>query len=302
LKRSNLIATFFVLMAPLVLGCGGGGDGQPAEASASQTGQPVMVDPVSDTLDTPAEPSETPPETQSDEIKSQEELEAALKAKNPRFAGPVGVGYDEQGVFCVEINDPGVEDISPLARLPLKGMPRVNIFLEQTGVKDISVLEGLPLWSLYLTNTPVSDLSPLRGLKTKMKELNAIGSKVTDLSPLEGLDVEMIWLSECPISDISPLQNVRVVSLTLADTKVSDLSSLKGHPTLERLHIARTAVTDLSPLQWMDLTRLVFTPNRIKTGIEHARAMTSLTEIGIDFDQRLPPAQFWPQYDAGQFK
>ncbi len=297
-------------MAPVVLGCGGEADREPskepAETPVTQTQKPVTTDPAPVTPDTPAEPSETPSgapaKTPSDEIKSQEELEAALKAKNPRFSGPVGVGYDREGVFYVEINDPGVEDISPLARLPLKQMPRVNIYLEQTAVKDISVLEGLPLWKLYLTNTPVSDLSALKGLRTKMKEFNAIGSKVTDLSPLEGLDVEMIWLSECPISDIGPLQNVRVVSVTLADTKVSDLGPLKAHTTLKRLHIARTEVTDLSPLQWMNLTRLIFTPNRIKTGIEHARDMPGLTEIGIDFNQRLPPAQFWPKYDAGEFK
>ena len=317
MKRSYLISTFFVLMVPVVLGCGGESAEEPAETPAAETQQPAVTDPAAVAPDTTAEPSETP-SAETSSIRTEEELKAALKAKNPGFAGDAAAGVDDRGIFAVEIHDPGVEDISPLAGLPLqgvdlsrshvsdlsplKGAPLTMLYLEETGVKDISPLEGMPLVSLYLTNTQVSDLSPLKGLQTKMKELNLIGTEVSDLSPLEGLDIEMIWLSECPISDISPLQNVRTVSLTLADTEVSDLSPLKGHPTLQRLHIARTAVTDLSPLQWMNLTRLVFTPNRIKTGIEYARAMPSITEIGTDFDTRLPPAQFWPQYDAGQFK
>ena len=312
MKRPYLISTFFVLTAPLLLGCGGADDGEPAPKPA-ETQQPATTDPAPVTPDIPAEPS-----AEASPITTEEQLKAALKARNPGFLGEAVVHVDERGIFAVEIHDPAVEDISPLAGLPLqyvdfsrshvsdlsplKGAKLTALYLEETGVKDISMLRGMPLVSLYLTNTRVSDISALKGLRTKMKELNLIGTDVTDLSPLEGMDIEMIWLSECPISDLGPLQNVRVVSLTVADTKVSDLTPLKGHPTLQRLHIARTAVTDLSPLQWMNLTRLIFTPNRIKTGIEHAREMPGLREIGIDFEQRLPPPQFWPRYDAGRFK
>ena len=53
----------------------------------------------------------------------------------------------------------------------------------------------------------------------------------------------------------------------------------------------------------LHLTRLVFTPGKIETGIEHARNMASLREIGTTFEgTRLPPPPvFWQQYDAGEF-
>jgi Leucine-rich repeat (LRR) protein len=124
---------------------------------------------------------------------------------------------------------------------------------------------------------------------------------VTDLSPLEGMPLQMLWLNGTPVRDITPLRGLPLVSLTLADTKVADISPLKGHP-MQRLHIAGTEVTDLSPLQWMQLTRLVFTPSRIKTGLEYARNMKSLEEIGVDFNERMRPAEFWRQYDAGKIK
>ena len=115
----------------------------------------------------------------------------------------------------------------------------------------------------------------------------------------------MLWLNRCPVSDISPLQAVPLVSLTLAETKVSDLSPLKGHP-LQRLRIARSEVRDLTVLEWLRLRRLVFTPNRISKGIEHARNMKSLAEIGTRFGEGVNdlqrPAQFWAMYDAGKFK
>ena len=108
-----------------------------------------------------------------------------------------------------------------------------------------------------------------------------------------------------PARAVGTLRDVpSLVSLTVARTKVSDLSPLKGHPSLERLHIAEAEVTDLSPLEWMRLTRLIFTPGRIKKGIESARGMESIYEIDVEFPSRrgrpMSPAEFWRRYDAGE--
>jgi hypothetical protein len=51
---------------------------------------------------------------------------------------------------------------------------------------------------------------------------------------------------------------------------------------LQRLHIAETPVTDLSPLKGMRLTRLVFTPANITAGIDVAKSLP-LQEIGTRF-------------------
>ena len=303
--RKLLSRAWPIVMASVLLGC---------EAQTPQK-PPVEAAPPETSAVEPDAAEATPAATAA--TVTEADLKAALKEKNPNFEGELEVGADQSGIFAVKINDGAIEDISPLAGLPLRGLdlarchitdisalrgaPLMEVYLEDTGVKDIGPLAGAPLVKLYLSNTQVEDLGPLKNCRD-LQELNLVGTKVSDLSPLQGLGIEMLWLTGCPVSDIGPLQTVRLVSVTLADTKVSDLGPLKGHPTLQRLHIAGTEVTDLSVLEWLKLTRLIFTPNRIKTGIEFARGMGSLTEIGADFEGRMPPAQFWPMYDAGEFK
>ncbi|MFC1800187.1 hypothetical protein ACFL2Z_04680, partial [Candidatus Eisenbacteria bacterium] len=63
-----------------------------------------------------------------------------------------------------------------------------------------------------------------------------------------------------------------------------------------------TPVTDLTPLNGLNLTRLIFTPARITRGIDIARDMASIQEIGPTFENRVPPAAFWAMYDQGMFK
>ena len=96
-----------------------------------------------------------------------------------------------------------------------------------------------------------------------------------------------------------------LVSLTLEDTKVSDLSPLARHP-MERLHIAGTEVTDLTPLGTMRLKRLIFTPGKIKQGLDVVRQMDTLEELGTTFrdtfDNRMPPQTFWELFDKGELK
>ena len=71
--------------------------------------------------------------------------------------------------------------------------------------------------------------------------------------------------------------------------------------SLQRLNIAGTAVTDLTPLAGLPLTRLILTPSRITTGLEVVRRMQTLTELDVTFREpsRLSPADFWRRYDAG---
>jgi len=75
---------------------------------------------------------------------------------------------------------------------------------------------------------------------------------------------------------------------------------------LQRLHVGETKVTDLTPLRGLSLTRLVFTPSRIEKGIEEARRLRGLNEIGTQFDDKgrdlMPPSGFWARYDEGAFK
>jgi hypothetical protein len=134
-----------------------------------------------------------------------------------------------------------------------------------------------------------------------LEQVNLVGTRVRNVDPLSESPIKMLWLSHCPVEDISPLKKTPLVSLTLEDTGVTDISCFAGH-SIERLHVGGCAVEDLTPLKSMRLTRLIFAPGRVKKGMDVARAMPTINEIGTSFDERLRPAEFWQLYDAGKIK
>ena len=69
-----------------------------------------------------------------------------------------------------------------------------------------------------------------------------------------------------------------------------------------RIEIYGTGVTDLRPLQGMELGEFRFTPKSITQGLNLLRDMPSLKTIGIDSNQAWPAAEFWKRYDKGEFK
>lgn len=252
-----------------------------------------------------------------------EELEARLKEKNRFLAAPVNAEVVNGKIVGLEVHDENLRDISPLAGLPLRfldlagcpvedlyplrGMSLEVLYLERTRVEDLRPLQGMPLVELRLNETPVEDIRPLAGMP--LRRLYLARTRVRDLSPLAGsVTLDSLWLNDTPVEDIRPLASCpNLVSLTLAGTQVRDLSPLKGL-RLERLHIARTPVEDLTPLGWLRLTRLVFSPGRIKAGLEVVRNMPSLREIGTAFGEEdrglesnlMPPQLFWQEFDAGR--
>lgn len=185
----------------------------------------------------------------------------------------------------------------PLADLKqLKGLDLVELYVEDTDIRDITPLCGMELKQLYLSDTYVTDLTPLEGMP--LEQLNLLGTDVADITPLKGMPLVFLWLNQTPVSDISPLSACPdLMSLTLHGTRVSDLSPLAGG-NLKRLHIGETPVTDLTPLKGMELARLIFTPENIRVGLEIAREMESLQEVGTTFENRMPAGVFWHLYDT----
>ena len=291
-------------------------DLRPDEAAA---GTDVVDDDREDAAAS-TEPESPNKEEASDDpksIRSPEQLAAALKEKNPQFSGQVQMQPISPELFAVAIQDGNLRDISPLARQrigaldlskcditdlsPLEGLPIVQLYLEENErLSDISALRGMPLQELYLSNTRVENIGPLRG--APLTKFNAVGTRIKDLSPLESCPIEMLWLTDCPVKDISPLKKVPLVSLTLENTEVDDISPLAGHPVIQRLHIGRAEVTDLTPVGQMKLTRLIFTPSKIKKGIDVVRNSPTLQELGTNFDNRMPPSIFWSMYDEGKLE
>ena len=82
--------------------------------------------------------------------------------------------------------------------------------------------------------------------------------------------------------------------------KVANLEPLCGMP-LTFLNIRETAVRDLSPLADVPLVELHFEAKKIDRGFEVLRDMKSLKKIAPN-GPTLSPAEFWRQYDAGEFK
>jgi len=71
---------------------------------------------------------------------------------------------------------------------------------------------------------------------------------------------------------------------------------------LKRLGLHGTGVTDLTPLQGMELEQIYLTPKNITQGLNILRDMKSLKTIGIEYNQAWPAAEFWERYDKGEFK
>jgi hypothetical protein len=245
-------------------------------------------------------------------IQNPELVEKRLRATNPDYRGGAHLTVDPELGLVGEIAVRTVRDLSGLRGIPfgaldlrgllvtdlepLRGMPLKALGLESTRVRSLEPLRGMALEKLYLNDTAVSDLSPLAGMP--LRELMLVRTRVEDLAPLRDAPLEFLWVNETQVRELSSIAACPLVSLTLEGSRVSDLSPLSGHETLERLHIGNTPVTDLTTLAGLQLVRLIFTPERIMSGLDVARQMASLQEIGTTLDGRMPPAQFWQECDA----
>ncbi len=302
--------------AAVVFLCSCGGEAPTETPAPEPAAEPDKPEPVA------AEPEKTPAPDPTPSFWTNVKIHDEIRKTNPDYTGNGQFGIDPQGQpRQIVLADCGIKDISflkgmPLLQIvdlqknpisdlkPLSGLKGLqNLYLENTAVKDFSALEGMKLDELYLTGTPVTDLSPLQ--KMAVNKLNLVSTPVTDLKPLAGVAIGSLWLTDAPVSDISGLEKVSgLVSVTLHRTKVEDLSPLVGgtYPQGLRLHIGETPVKDLAPLGKVPLTRLVFTPGNIKSGLDEVRKIPMLREIGTQFDDGgndlLPPTAFWPKFDA----
>lgn len=229
-----------------------------------------------------------------------------------------------QGIPLTSLNLTGlqVSDLTPLEGIPLK-----QLVIRGTNVKDLSPLRGMQLTELILGAygqegcAPVTDFTPLKGMPLTNLDINF--GKISDLSPLKGLPLNRLILSKTPVNDLAPLTGMPLTSLHLTLTQVADLSPLKGMPLTEivfnntkvsdltplrdmpltSIEMNDTPVNDLTPLKDMKLTLFVFTPKNITKGLEVIRNMTSIQQIATGgYQKRMPPAEFWKKYDAGEFK
>ncbi len=201
-------------------------------------------------------------------------VHAIIKEKNLAYKDEAQCVVEDGLLVALDLSAADLADFSFLRSMTTLGV----LDLRGTSIRVLSVLEGLPLTVLGCEETGISDLGPLKGMKLEKLYLN--NTKVDDLTPLYGMPLEVLELKGTAVEDLSPLSKMK---------------------TLQKLHIAESAVTVLTPIRDLELERLVFTPGDIEKGLEIARNMKSIREIGIKLDSLLPPAMFWSLYDQGMY-
>jgi len=219
----------------------------------------------------------------------------------------------------VSLFQSGVKDISPLKGLdlifldltfcqvddlsPLEGMALEELYLEKTNItnEDLEVLQGMPLRVLYLGSTKVTSIKPLKGMP--LTQLNLLDTPVQSIEGVEEMPLETLWVPGTNVSDLTPLKGTQLISLDIARSEVTSLKPLSELTTLQRLNMEDCEVDDLSPLKDLPLTRLIFLPSNVENeeSLEMIRNKSTITELGIDFESRMPPDQFWQKYDAGEY-
>ena len=244
----------------------------------------------------------------------QSRIQALLIKANPNYQGQ-GQFHEQGGeIVAAEFPRCGLRNLTPLRGLNLrmldlsgnpvreirhlKGMPLNKLFLENTAVESLRDLRDAKLIELRLNDSPVESLDGIQG--QPLENLYAVGTRITSVEPLKHSNLRGLWLTGSPVSDLSPLAGLPIQSLTAHRTLVNDLSFIRKLPVIQRLHIGDTLIEDLTPLEGLRLTRLVFTPQRIKRGLEVARRLSALREIGTAFDDQrrdlMAPDAFWAQF------
>jgi len=316
--RKRILSTFFGALSLFLFSCSdkptspAEGNSSATESSGVDTGTP----PVKEALAPDAGQQRGEEEVDQPILPAgaQARIQEVLRKANPDYRGQ-GRFHEEGGeIVAAEFPNCSLRDLSPLRGLKLqmldlsnnpvreirhlKGMPLKVLYLENTGVVSLKSLSEAGLRELRLNNSPIESLDGLQG--QPLENLYAVKTRINDVEPLRKSNLRGLWLTDSPVSDLSPLGGLPLVSLTAHRTLVNDLSFVRKLPVLQRLHIGETLIEDLSPLEGVRLTRLVFTPSRIKRGMDSAKRLQGLTEIGVAFDDQrqelMPPAQFWAQF------
>jgi Leucine-rich repeat (LRR) protein len=129
-----------------------------------------------------------------------------------------------------------------------------------------------------------------------LRNLSISHGTFSDLSPLSNMPLEILGLYGCnAVQDIGPLRGLRLTSLTLSNTGVTNIEAIAGMP-LRALKLLGCKVGDMSPLTGMKLEVLYFSPKYVKYGVDALRNMSTLARLN---GSKAP--EFWRRYDAGEF-
>ncbi len=133
--------------------------------------------------------------------------------------------------------------------------------MSRAGIEDLSPLAGMPVTSLVCWGNRITSLEPLRGMP--LKNLNCAGNPVRTLEPLRELPLESLRCEACGVTTLEPLREMRLVTLNCSENRLSDgLEPLRGLP-LSWLACTSCGIRSIQPLAGMPMTWLFCDGNEI---------------------------------------
>ncbi len=110
--------------------------------------------------------------------------------------------------------------------------------------------------SVSVESRNLKNLEPFKKLAAALEEVNIPQNQSDNLTPLLALShLRRLNLANSFIMDLAPIKDLKLEYLGLNDTRIKDLSPLKGMP-LRELEIANTRVFAFDPLRTLSLNRI----------------------------------------------
>ncbi len=139
--------------------------------------------------------------------------------------------------------------VPPVYQLTMRDAPRLK-HLDASGL-GVASLEGLQyaknLAAFNISGNSVSDLTPLHGT-VGLATLNVSSNPVSSLDPLTGINALVaLNISGTTVTNLTPVKDLQIESLTMDDTKITDVSVMSGMPALLNVVANGTVVPDWSP-------------------------------------------------------
>ena len=242
--------------------------------------------------ETTEEEGDETPEEEEDEASEEEgsdgqvvipdaNLRAAIEAALGKARGAPITVADMETLNLLHAADRGISNLTGLEfATNLK-----RLFLEWNRITDISALGSLTnLTELWLNVNNITDISALGSL-TNLTDLVLGRINTSDISVLGGLtNLKRLWLggnnlSDSNVSVLSGLTNL--TSLSLSDTKITDVSVLRGLTNLTWLDLNNTKITDVSVLGGLTNLRTLWLSVANITDISVLGSLTNLTELWL---------------------
>jgi len=216
---------------------------------------------------------------------------------------------------------------SPTARIPGPEETAVNLIAANGGRGQLTFADAGRELTLAGFER-LGDLSQLRSLTPPPERLVIRDAAALDWPTLAALPLESLDLSGCPTEGPSLMLRgfAKMQSLSLKETRFSDLSFLRLMPFLTSLDISGTSVADLGllaanrriqsldisrlslenvrALLFLPLARLTLSPMMIsdKASLNSLRGLRTLRVLRSPTDpEDQPPAEFWRKLAAGEY-